>query len=396
MLKSTASKTWVNQHVPASTEPGPGRIPELDGLRGLAILLVLLYHGLSFEAINRGEAILKLLFGTYGWCGVDLFFVLSGFLITGILLDTKNGHSYFRNFYLRRILRIFPLYYGTLGVAFFILPAFSTWAATIFHSSRQDRLWYWTYLMNYRNPLPAAPLGHFWSLCIEEQFYLFWPLIVWLCNRRVFVSVCIGLTLVPLILRLVLLRHGFTYDDIHTYTITRLDSLVFGALVASFAHRKGLPLQMRNNKVLARVFWSVFMFVLALGMITKGLPRNNFWTETFGLWLLDCFFAIGLLALLAASPGSLFRRFFETGILRSFGKYSYAMYVLNWPIVVFLFHEATAGSRKFSMIWQSQVPSACAFAVGSIALTYCGAVASYHLYEKHFLKLKRWFRYDRA
>jgi peptidoglycan/LPS O-acetylase OafA/YrhL len=372
------------------------RIDVLDGLRGMAILLVLLHHGLGFEATSRGDALLKLLFaGPYGWCGVDLFFVLSGFLITGILLDTKNSRSYFQSFYMRRVLRIFPLYYGALALYFYVLPSFSTWAATAFHGTARDRIWFWSYLMNYRTISPTVPLGHFWSLCIEEQFYLFWPLCVWMCNRRVLGGICAGLVAGSLLLRVALLRNGFNYDQTHFFTITRLDSLALGAAIA-IAARSGLLLRMRNNGILQWSFWCLATGLVAMAILTTGLPRNNAMVETYGLTLLDCFFAAGLAALLTAKESSLACRFFNNGILRSFGKYSYAMYVFNWPIVVFCFQRVSSGSRSLPLVAGSQVPVACIFAVATIVLTYLTAMASYHAYEKHFLKLKRWFMYERS
>jgi len=110
-----------------------GRVLVLDGIRGLAILLVLMTHGFGqFSAVTRTENLFKLLFVRYGWVGVDLFFVLSGFLITGILLKTKHSPDYFKSFYMRRVLRIFPLYYVTLAICFFILPLVSEWGAATF------------------------------------------------------------------------------------------------------------------------------------------------------------------------------------------------------------------------------------------------------------------------
>src|SRR5262249_17527292 len=116
------------------------------------------------------------------WVGVNVFFVLSGFLITGILLDTKHEPHYFKFFYMRRVLRIFPLYYGTLIAIFFVLPALKM--APFISASQQ--FWYWTYLGNWgkgRN-LNVGSLGYFWSLGVEEQFYLVWPLVIYVLPRR--------------------------------------------------------------------------------------------------------------------------------------------------------------------------------------------------------------------
>jgi peptidoglycan/LPS O-acetylase OafA/YrhL len=132
---------------------------ELDGIRGLAISLVLLYHlTASFKM---------------GWCGVDLFFVLSGFLITNILLRTKNSQSYFCSFYARRTLRIFPLYFFVLFLAFWILIPVAQHFGKAPQSLDAGHLWYWFYISNWWNGTGHEIdwLSHFWSLAVEEQFY---------------------------------------------------------------------------------------------------------------------------------------------------------------------------------------------------------------------------------
>jgi peptidoglycan/LPS O-acetylase OafA/YrhL len=172
-------------------EPRPDdreRDPRLDGVRGIAILLVLVYHLTLYGGMAPNGPFLDRLWRTWTLplgLGVDLFFVLSGFLITGILLDTKDGPDYFRNFYARRFLRIFPLYYATLAATFLLIPAV-----------RLDAVWYWTYLINYRFADVGWPrvayLGHFWTLAVEEQFYLVWPALVFFVPRRVLPWLCVA------------------------------------------------------------------------------------------------------------------------------------------------------------------------------------------------------------
>ena len=148
--------------------------PALDVLRGIAILLVFFYHNFSFLQVFE-----------FGWIGVDLFFVLSGFLITDILLSSQGGRNFFRNFYARRFLRIFPLYYITL-IAFFLLApyVFSQQNADVVTYYNTNQLWFWSHLQNWlfvNKGMSSSPmLSHFWSLAVEEQFYLFWPLIIFI------------------------------------------------------------------------------------------------------------------------------------------------------------------------------------------------------------------------
>src|SRR6185369_10595810 len=178
-----------------------GHIPVLDGIRGLAILLVLVAH-------FNGEAILKEYYplvgpiatklALTGLMGVDLFFILSGFLITGILLKTKNSEHYFLNFYARRVLRIFPLYYGVLLFVFWVLPNIIKLDVAAKYITSQQ-WWLWTYLNNF----PGHPsldsskiyqLGHFWSLAVEEHFYLVWPLMVYSFSAHRLKKICLSWT----------------------------------------------------------------------------------------------------------------------------------------------------------------------------------------------------------
>lgn len=170
--------------VPSSSPPPvPERIEALDGLRGLAILLVVVMHALYIAPLLGVD-----LAGAYaratllGWVGVDVFFVLSGFLITGILVRSKDAPHYFRNFYARRVLRIFPLYYAVLLLQTVGLAVFKSGSAMAdgFFSVLP---WYATYLTNWA-PVHEDLFAHAWSLAVEEQFYLVWPPLLVLLGVR--------------------------------------------------------------------------------------------------------------------------------------------------------------------------------------------------------------------
>ncbi|MBI5083418.1 MAG: acyltransferase, partial [Acidobacteria bacterium] len=163
-------------------------MPPLDGIRGLAILLVLLLHFRAPDLTHPLKGILGL-----GWTGVQLFFVLSGFLITGILLDTRSCSNYFSSFWMRRTLRIFPLYFLALSVFLVAAPAVLPVPKEALPPAA-DQVYYWTYLNNW---IPMGEegrlvhvLGHFWSLAVEEQFYLVWPVVVWLVPPRMLLRGC--------------------------------------------------------------------------------------------------------------------------------------------------------------------------------------------------------------
>ena len=163
----------------------PNHKPELDGIRGIALLAVMLSHG--GPLIIRGGILSKILVYSMvpGWSGVELFFVLSGFLIAGILLKTKSADNYFSSFYARRFLRIFPIYYLAVTVALLVAGHNSWWNAQL-PPLLKTRIAYYFYLQNWpifwKNHvfIVGNAFGHFWSLAVEEQFYLICPLIIWL------------------------------------------------------------------------------------------------------------------------------------------------------------------------------------------------------------------------
>src|SRR4051812_2558873 len=201
-----------------------GRIPELDGIRALALIPVLYIHSNVIEHTGLG------IFAAYGWITVDLFFVLSGFLITGILLDAKGEEGYYRNFYARRALRVWPLYYALLIVVLVLIPRFR-------HEAHElGRFSPWYYFLFLQNLFPfggfVLVLTPTWSLGVEEQFYLVWPLLISLVSRRFFpFLIAAGLVVLPF---LRLATFSLTRDWIYTYILTfcRADALLVGAALA--------------------------------------------------------------------------------------------------------------------------------------------------------------------
>ena len=141
------------------------RIPELDGVRGLAILMVLFYHIARLNPATVDLPIFKTILrvAEMGWAGVDVFFVLSGFLITSILLRTKSGTGYFKKFYARRILRIFPLYYTTITIIFLFIPLFNPEQA---ESTRAMWPWYYLYIQNWGNAFNLIPTSFYIGISV--------------------------------------------------------------------------------------------------------------------------------------------------------------------------------------------------------------------------------------
>jgi peptidoglycan/LPS O-acetylase OafA/YrhL len=173
-------------------------IPALDGLRGIAIILVMLHHFTYYRPETGIDAVIAGV-PLFGWVGVDLFFVLSGFLITGILLDSRGSTRYFTNFYARRTLRIFPLYYLVLFLALVALPQFPSVHTVLAGDIEMPPRWpYWAYLTNFSVAERGFVHGWVdvaWSLAIEEQFYLVWPLVIWLCPQRLLPWLCTAIVI---------------------------------------------------------------------------------------------------------------------------------------------------------------------------------------------------------
>jgi len=200
---------------------------QLDAVRGLAVLLVLLHNTDIYPSLHLH------LISANGWIGVDLFFVLSGFLITGILLDTKQSAGYFTNFYARRCLRIWPLYYSLLLFMFVIVPILRPSDGHAVFEARSSPWWAFpVFLQNFLIPIPTmatGALGVTWSLAVEEQFYLVWPVVVKFCSQAQLRKIAIAVICISPALRYYLALHQV---NIYSNTFCRLDGLMAGALLA--------------------------------------------------------------------------------------------------------------------------------------------------------------------
>ncbi|HEV8607413.1 MAG TPA: acyltransferase [Tepidisphaeraceae bacterium] len=363
-------------------------IPALDGLRGLAIILVLLFH---FTPEGGGSTLIGVLtrwVSRLGWCGVDLFFVLSGFLITGILFDAKGSAHYFRNFYMRRVLRIFPLYYGALLVIFVIIPLWRPMSGPEDQRLMQNQHWLWVYAANIPQaitgdwPLETSwvKLNHFWSLAIEEHFYLVWPTIVFAFGRKTLMRICTGCMVVALVLRILAY---FLWNDTAAYVLTpcRMDELAMGGLVALAARGPGgIAAMLRPARWVAAI-----LFVLLFGIWLQRMEDLNY---TVALTVLAAFFGALLVVAVAGGTAS---AIFSNPVLRFFGKYSYGIYVFHW-ILAPLFEKHFSSEKLGTAMGSNFIGVALSMGV-AIGISTLVAVLSWHLYEKHFLKLKKFFEY---
>ena len=310
-----------------------GHIPALDGLRGVAILLVMIGHFYWSPTLhNRMLELLAYLPGA-GWTGVELFFVLSGFLITGILLDSEGAENYLSSFYLRRALRILPLSYATLFVAFVLCPLLGKLGVPHMpHEFSIRQIWYWLYVQNWAGiwGQSLGYLGHFWSLAVEEQFYIVWPWVVLLTSRRTLARVCIVLPLASQIIRILPFPKGLEEGVVYSLTVTQLDGLALGGLVALIVRDE--TLFRRITPCLNYLVYAGLGLFGIVGLVDKSF---NMWGRAFTVGTLPVAISFsGLLLKSVITTGSnlRFQRFLAAGWLRSCGKYSYAMYVLHFPM----------------------------------------------------------------
>lgn len=387
---------------PAGAAP---RIPALDGVRGLAILLVILFHHTLMGQETLFDRVYVNL-ARLGWSGVDLFFVLSGFLITGLLVDSRGGAHYYRNFYIRRTLRIFPLYYAflffTLRMSPWLWPDTELAAMSRDAMAGRSEAWYWLYLPNIlfaRDSNFGHPnLAVTWSLAIEEQFYLLWPLVVAFTSRRALGWTCGGLIVIALALRTWLVLDGAHWIVPYVLPLCRMDALAAGALVALAMRRDGGGPSAASVRLLVRArVVAAGSAAVVLGIwYVEGPLDNGDWTEPLMQTAGYSAFALGyaaLVALAAGGPaGSWLVRVFSTSALRMLGRYSYALYLFHVPVRRFIRDEYFPVA-SFPTALGSPLPGQLLFYVAATAPALALAWVSWHAYERQWLRLTRYFPY---
>jgi peptidoglycan/LPS O-acetylase OafA/YrhL len=370
-----------------------GHFVPLDGLRGLAILLVLLLHFTTDMTPPDGSvaAGVRSAF-QIGWIGVDLFFVLSGFLITGILVDNRGSGRYFSAFYARRALRILPVYFLAVLAAFHLLPRFFQGFDT---GGVRTEAAFWLFLQNF-SELPyqlSRTVGHFWSLAIEEQFYLMWPLVVFLTSPAKARRIALATVVLSPIARFVALQAGVPGSSVYHYTPFRLDGLATGAFIA---------LSMRDPAARAMLEgWSkvVGIVALAAALVLYGplhVPEALALKLDFSIGFSSLCVGFGALLtrVVLAGPDSRLARVLSWRGLVTLGTYSYAMYLVHVPLLRVVSKVAVppqwSGAERFPLLWVFGYTAVLGL------LTLAAAMVSWHLCEKHFLALKRHFAYGAA
>ena len=370
------------------------RLPALDGVRGVAILLVLGHNLALFDTpSNRVMRAVEFYFD-FGWSGVTLFFVLSGFLITRILLRSQESPTYFRTFYVRRALRIFPLYFGLLLACFVVLPAWGTVPEPIARDLPRQ-FWYWVFLSNWMAPDPAGgtALPHLWSLAVEEQFYLVWP---WLVHRRTpsqVMRMCIVVAMVGVAARAALVWAGVSAEAVYTSSLCRMDALALGGAAAAVTR---VPGWLARVRAIARPLLYLAAIVFLVGLaFTHNYSRTLPAGQVLGYSLLALVFMLFVLAAAgsAASRPSGIVRALQFGPLRAFGRYSFAMYLFHKPL-----HEIWGKPllESFGLYSTHDLTISLMYVATGTLVTFSLGWASYNLLEKHLLNRRPFDNYRRA
>jgi peptidoglycan/LPS O-acetylase OafA/YrhL len=345
-------------------------IKEFDGIRALAALLVLVCHFPAFWPAGSLEGI-KDKVAVIGQGGVSLFFSLSGFLITRILLSTKEAPGYFKNFYIRRTLRIFPLYYGFLVFYYFIYPLIAGEPFAPF----VQQIYYWIFMQDFSTTFRWVSSGPeiVWSLAIEEHFYLFWPLLVFILSKRKLANSLIALIMLSTVLRLILSFN--TNYQVYYFTFCRLDELSLGSLLA-------IVLTDRPDKRRAFSFAALFtVTAIATFALWKNYSGSSLPViQVVKYNVVSVMFASFLGLVLSIQPGNFLARILRSGFLVFTGKISFGLYIWHWTCFVLF--------NKYIHIANGPLRMLATFAV-----TYLVATLSFYYFESYFLRFKDRFAY---
>ncbi len=320
---------------------------------------------------------------------MDLFFVLSGFLITNILLNSVTSENYFRNFYARRVLRIFPLYYLSLLLFLFLIPAINPLLLDMSYY-KQHQVWFWTYLQNWpliiKNDESGIALNHYWSLAIEEQYYLLWPFMILLLKKpKRIVILCVLLLVFVIAARFYIWENKEYYPAYErAFLFTRLDGILIGSMLAAIY---------KISTQLLRKYFTFFLLALTAVNYLFYLYKQH-QSPDFPVWAIAGFttfsFIFAIVVYEAIMKENRVVNYILTNpVLRFLGKYSYGFYIFHWPVFLLvkphtdkLLEDYINSYGYLTMVLSSLVATLAGLLV---------SVASYHLFEKHFLKLKKYF-----
>ena len=385
-----------------------GRVDVLDGLRGVAIISVLIVHLETFLTPWASLIPRAVLVVTRNlWIGVDLFFVLSGFLITGILLKTSGlpMKDAMASFYMRRVLRICPLYYFALAISFYVIPIGIEHRFDSSSGAMRERLSYLTFVSNWLQSWRGVPLGGVmtvaWSLAIEEQFYLVWPWVARAVSVRSLKRICTVILVTSPLIRIVAWQFNINMEAIYVFTPFRLDGLAAGAWLAIFMFqtRDFSPGRLRLGKAIflsTAILYTIFIY-LTLRFPVRGTSFNFMgyfryhpliYTLGFSVTAL-CFSALIFTVLNANGP---VKAFFSNKVLTTAGKFSFSIYLFH----VIIGNYATSLFIKQNLfdLGAGWLSLSLYLAMFTVFIIVCAGF-TWHILEEPVLRLKNYFAYCR-
>lgn len=317
-------------------QPATARVRSLDGLRGVAVSLVILTH--CFRPAAGGSVIATALHNLVVsmWLGVDLFFVLSGYLITRILLSARDKPHYFRNFYMRRVARIWPAFYLVLAYVLLVAPLIDglPWDRT-----QQALLpWFLLQVQNWAIVLhsPEFPwswnVTHLWSLGVEEQFYFAWPLLILLVPRTRLFVVCVGLFWLSLVVRLALVANHAPWMSFYAMPLSHMDGLAAGAALAIFIEQNGFANAIHRARLILaeRIGWIVLLLLL---VVCGGIDGRPPWVMALAITAASLAFTGVVFRIHFSSLSPRVERALNHAALVWLGKYSYGIYLIHFVLL---------------------------------------------------------------
>jgi peptidoglycan/LPS O-acetylase OafA/YrhL len=350
--------------------------PALDGLRGVACLLVVFYH--NFPALHG--------YLFFGWLAMDIFFVLSGFLITDILINTIGSENFLKNFYARRLLRVFPLYFTSMILFLLVLPFVINFPFPIDYFL-SNQIYYWTFLQNWLlilHPHPSQSyLNHLWSMAVEEQFYLLWPFIfIAIRKPKPLLALLAVLLIVFNVVRFWLwINHieGFNYFSF--FSFTRIDGICIGCMVA-LLQKLNTNFIGKNTAIIVLAFAAInFIFYLVNLRYGNTFPYILVGYSTFSM-------VFGLLVYdLINQRTKFFELILSVSFLRFFGMISYGTYIFHWPLYLLISPWLT----NWAVVHLPQFPPSLFASIIATLLAFCIGYTSYRFFELRFLRLKKYF-----
>lgn len=353
--------------------------------------LVLLHH--YCKDVPAEGIIDRFLLGvaSAGWMGVDVFFALSGYLITGVLLEAKGSAHFFRSFFARRALRIFPAYYLLLTLYFVVAPLANV---SLTGHNAGDGLWFWFYASNVLTVVkgwPDVSLAHLWSLAIEEHFYLLWPLLIYCLPLRHLKAATILIALSSALLRSWGLAHGWTTTAAYVLTFARVDALALGATLAVII-RANSGLVPHCLQFPSRALSLVTVLTLAV-LIAAGFGGWGTWEGQYLAWGLG-FLGLGFTSILASvlsvDESQWSRRLLRSPPLVAVGRLSYGLYLYHLvPIVIA--HRLDLQPVAHALPGVANWPYLIVYIVLQSAIVFFIAFLSYRFIEAPLLRLKERF-----